>query len=416
MAEDRTDRSPYPFPLPADLFDETLDQKDDDGGVSSFAVFGHFLRHARWILGLPLIAFVVVALYMGSKEHDYIARSKFLPASADFSGRDTGVFSQLSRLMNRGGGGGPGSLFYSFLIPSTAFLRDAARTEFEFTRLTEEGQEERVQGTLAEIYGAPSSNEEAELRTSLSIMRGMVSADRENGTDFVVVSVEAPWKGLAVAVNNRILEMVNQFNLEQRRSQAAAEREFIEARMAEAKAELEAAEAAFVQFVETNQQYQQSPRLQFEALRLQNQVDLKRNLYSQLAQSYEEARISEVRNTPVVTIVERPSETVYRPKGGNDPFRFGLMAAVVVLLLTLGFFGARAFFSRQREEHPDDYEEFRQLALSALPGRVRDRLLGRNGGEEAPALPGAGAGDEAATGATGTDEPARAKSAAGETS
>lgn len=381
MAEDRPERLSYPFPLPEDLMDPS--DGDEDAGVSPFAIFNHLLRHAKWIIGLPLLAFALTALYVNSQDRNFVADSKFLPAKGDFgsSASGSGVLSQLNRLVG-GGSGNPDGMFYSFLATSTAFLRPAARTEFTFERPVEDGEPnetEVVQGTLAEIYGYQPQDPDLNTRISLGILKGMVSSRVEPGTGFVAISVSSPWQELAVAVNDRLLELVNQFNVEQRQTQAASERKFVEDRMEQARLEREVAERALVAFLEQNQGYAQSPRLKYEAMQLEAQVELKRNLYSSLAQSYEQARITEVRNTPVVTVVERPEETVMLQRRGNAPIRYGFMAFILVALLTMAVIAARAYFQRQREVHPDDFAEFRRLARNSVPAPLRRRLSALGG-------------------------------------
>lgn len=398
MPEDRPERMAYPFPLPSDFLDEDPDGNDTES-ASPFAIMNSLLRHAKWVVGLPLLALVLTTAYLSTREHLWVADSRFLPAKADFgAGANAGgVMTQLNRLVG-GPSGGSDGVFYSFLAQSTAFLREGARAEYEFTRATDTGEEETVSGSLAEIYGLQPADETADVRASLGILKSLVSSRVEPGTGFVVISVRAPWPDLAVVVNERLLELVNEFNVEQRQSQAAAEREFVESRMAEARAELQQAEAALVQFLEQNQRHEQAPRLRYEAMRLESDVELKRSIYSGLAQSFEQARINEVRNTPVVTVVESPAETVYRPNSGNAPLRYGMMAFLIVALLTIGAVGARAYFARQREKHPDDFAEFRRLAWRSvpLPRRLRSRLAERSdrGNGREPATAGvAGSGD-----------------------
>lgn len=380
MADERPERPAYPFPLPAEYLDEAEGESD---GVSPYALASHLLRHARLLILLPLLAFVLTAVYISTRDQLWVADSRFLPAKASELGSNTGGFvSELSRLVG-GSSGGSDGMFYRFLVPSSAFLRDAARTEYEFTRTTESGETETVRGTLAEIHGQNPATETSNLRASLGILRSLVTSELEPGTGFVRVSVRSQWPELAVAVNDRLLELVNQFNVDQRQSQAAAEREFVETRLAEAQAEMHEVEAELVGFLERNQRYEQSPRLRNEAMRLESQAELKRALYSSLAQSYEQARINEVRNTPVVTIVERPEDTVYLPNRGNAPLRYGAMAFIIAALLMIGLLAVRAYLLRQKDENPDDFHEFRRLASESLPvpARLRGRLLAGRSGE-----------------------------------
>ena len=54
------------------------------------------------------------------------------------------------------------------------------------------------------------------------------------------------------------------------------------------------------------------PELNFQQERLQRQVQLQQQLYTTLSQSFEQAKIEEVRDTPVITVVE-PPEAPVRP-------------------------------------------------------------------------------------------------------
>jgi uncharacterized protein involved in exopolysaccharide biosynthesis len=58
-------------------------------------------------------------------------------------------------------------------------------------------------------------------------------------------------------------------------------------------------------FLQTNRMTE-SPELTFQRDRLQREVTLRQQLVTGLAQRYEENRIQEVRDTPVITIIESP--------------------------------------------------------------------------------------------------------------
>jgi hypothetical protein len=101
--------------------------------------------------------------------------------------------------------------------------------------------------------------------------------------------------------------------------------------------------------------------------RLQRQVDLRQQVYVALAQSYEQARIDEVRTTPVVTVVEAPETFVQRAPG--NVITVGILALIVGLVLAAAWAFLADILRRQRELHPEHYAEFRQLR-----GRLFRRL------------------------------------------
>ena len=193
-----------------------------------------------------------------------------------------------------------------------------------------------------------------------------VSTDLKTGV--VTVAVEAPAADLAEQLVRYALDLVNAFNLRTRQTRATAEREFVEARASEAQGELREAENRLQGFLTTNRNFDNAPQLQFQHDRLQRDVGMRQDVYTKLVQAYEQARIDEVRNTPVITIVEAPIRPV-RP----DSRRLALKA--VLALFIGGILGVlialfRQALVRTSDESPDQYAEFVRLR-TALVAELR---------------------------------------------
>jgi uncharacterized protein involved in exopolysaccharide biosynthesis len=144
--------------------------------------------------------------------------------------------------------------------------------------------------------------------------------------------------------------MLNDYNLQSLQSQAAAERRFTEARLDEARAALRGAEDALERFLEENRQYT-SPPLALERERIQRDVMLQQQIVMGLAQHYEDARIREVRNTPVITIVEEPALPVFPDPRGT--LRLLILSGVLSGVAASGVVVFRAGWKRQRATDPD---------------------------------------------------------------
>lgn len=347
-----------------------LEAYEEETPVSPFAIVNVLLRDLWLIVLLPLVAFglVAAASWFGSDTR-YMSESQFMLASGG-GGGGGGLGAQIAQLTGGGGGGGGNSpTFYAALLESRSLTRDAAATEL--TAPTAEG--DTLTGSLADHYSIPTASPASELRTSHNLMRSSVSAF-VNPIGFVVLRTTAPTSGLAVAINERMLELVNDFNVEQRQSQATAERRFIEERMAEKEEELLAAEERYRRWLEQNQLYENSPRLRFEANRLERQVGLRQSVYTSLAQSYENARLAEVRNLPLITVIEPPELRVSAQRG-RPVFR-GFVAAIVTFLVVVGYVLIKAYFQRTSKDYPDDFDEFRRLYQSKV--RAIPRLSSKN--------------------------------------
>ena len=134
--------------------------------------------------------------------------------------------------------------------------------------------------------------------------------------------------------------------------------------MRAAQDDLEIAEHELQIFLQRNRSYKDSPALTFEASRLERIINLRQQVYTSLAQAHEQARLDEVRDTPVMTIVDSPA-------GSAEPT--GHVASRVGFGLLIGFLlGAAAamiyeYVAKLPQALPKDYEELRQATVDIRP-------------------------------------------------
>jgi uncharacterized protein involved in exopolysaccharide biosynthesis len=162
------------------------------------------------------------------------------------------------------------------------------------------------------------------------------------GTGVVDVEVSLESAQLAKAIVDRLLTQTQEFNVQSRQSRARDERKFIEDRLAEAGARLREEEDRLGGFLQRNRDFRNAPQLQFEYDRLQRAVGLRQDVLTTLARSLEQARIEEVRSTPVLTIVAAPAVNAL-----PDSRRLALKAflsLIVGLGLGLLIAGGEAYF------------------------------------------------------------------------
>jgi uncharacterized protein involved in exopolysaccharide biosynthesis len=224
--------------------------------------------------------------------------------------------------------------FYVDLVKSREIIRPVVMSSYDYT---EEGK--HTAGTLPKIYGFKDPNSEAAVQKAIERLRKNVSAAASAKTGVVTVSLKTPSPTLSRVVLQRMLDELNRFNLESRQSQASAERKFTEARLANAESDLRAAEQRLQDFLQENREFRSSPKLSFEEDRLARDINTRQQVYNTLAQLYEQARMDEVRDTPLITIVEKP-DVPFKPDSRhavrNAIFGmfFALLAAVLALFVT----------------------------------------------------------------------------------
>ena len=300
----------------------TPDQTED---LSFAAALAFLLRHRRLVLGTGLLVFALVTTISLLRSRTYTSTASFMPQSSE------NALSRLSGLAATFGvavaASDPGSspAFYNSLLKSRDVLRRTVLTPY----LVGEGSD-TVRRTLVDFYAArgPTPAARRDAATERLLKDIMISTGRETG--IVQLEVTSSNAGLSQQVGQRMIQLVSEFNIQRRQSNAGSERKFVEGRTAEAKRSLEAAEDRLQAFLQRNREYRNAPQLVFAYDRLQRDVQMQQQIYSSLSQALEQARIDEVRNTPVVTVIE-PPDLPAKP----DP-RFVLLKGILGLLVGLG--------------------------------------------------------------------------------
>jgi uncharacterized protein involved in exopolysaccharide biosynthesis len=191
----------------------------------------------------------------------------------------------------------------------------------------------------------------------------------DDETYVVTLSVKTHDRFLSADVANQFIEVLNRFNLETRQSNAQERRRFIEERLSLAEDELVSAEDVLKLFLERNRLFRDSPELNFEYERLQRQVTIKQEVFTALRRSYEEARIQEVNDTPVITVIDRavPPHRKSSPKRRLNVILAFMLGGVFGIV---GAFG-QEFVERARAQDEADFEEF-----SSRWGAIKRELVG----------------------------------------
>jgi uncharacterized protein involved in exopolysaccharide biosynthesis len=222
---------------------------------------------------------------------------------------------------------------------------------------------------LLNLLGIEGTASPGNVNSAVSKLREFVDAREVRELGGVKLSVTTPWPSVSLALAERLVEGLNRFNIEQRQSQATAERRFVEAQAAEAQRALRAAEDRLQSFLQRNRTIAGSPELVFERDRLQREVALRQELQISLMKSREDARIREVRDIPVITILEEPRLPL-APKPRRSLLKAllggfaGVTLGIVLAFIAHGLAGIR----RTRAE---DAREFLQLLHEATPRFLR---------------------------------------------
>lgn len=292
-----------------------------DDEISLWEVLAVLLRRRGTIVGTTLLTGVAAFTIAHLMPLQYSTSASFRPQGSEASSSQLMALASQFGVNVPGAGGDEASpAFYAEILTSREILERAAADPYEV-----DGMGPVLLKDLLEIEAETEAIRDKETIDWLREGAVSVGTGRETGTVNVTVTTE--WPEVSKAIAERLLAEVARFNLETRQSQAASERAFIQERVEEAEAHLDTAEAALQAFLESNRQYDRSPLLLFRYEELSREVTLRSSVVTTLVQSLLQAEISEVRDTPVITVLQTP----YLPPD-NDPRRRVLSALVGLVL------------------------------------------------------------------------------------
>jgi uncharacterized protein involved in exopolysaccharide biosynthesis len=340
-----------------------------DEGASLWIVGVTLLRWRKTVAWCVAGGFVVALGLAVVRGQRYTTRATFIPETSDALGASGLALaaSQFGIQLPNTSGDAWGPAVYVDIARSRDLLEPITADSIEVPEL--EGR--RV--AIIELLDIGTVRPGLQTELALRELRKVIRVSEDKNLQAVRLTATTKWPSVSLWLVNRLVKGINQFNLETRKPQAAAERTFIEGQAAGAERSLREAEDRLQAFLQRNRgPVEGSPMLVFERDRMQREVTFKQQVHSTLAQSLEEARIREVRNTPVFTLIEAP--------------RIAAVADSRHLALK-GFLGMAAGFAlgmllagiRQRTSGAQRTSDLASQEFFDLLEQVFPRLFGRRG-------------------------------------
>lgn len=337
-----------------------------DDEISLWEVLAVLLRRRGTIVLTILVCVGGAVAYTLLWPASFTTRASFQPQGSETSP------SQLLALAGQFGVNVPGiggdelsPAFYAELLASREILHRIAARSYPI--------EGRGTVSLTDLLKIREDTEPLRVEEAIEELRDdVVSIAIGRETGILTIEVTTKWPELSAAIATRLLDEIQVFNLDTRRTQAAAERVFIEARVDSARVALVAAEDAMQDFLQANRRYEGSPELTFQAERLQREIARQQQVYTGLVQAFEEARIAEVRDTPVITVLQTP----YLPPGPDRrslPLYIGLGFALGAIAgVTLAFVVEAVRRPAPGDPGREDFQRAWDALVRSIP------LLGRS--------------------------------------
>ena len=220
---------------------------DDNDEISLWAL-GSLLLRWRW----TIIALALVGASMGitkglSSRREYVSTATFIPQGSE--GGVSGLAlaaSQFGIRVPTSGSAWTPSVYVELLHSQTLLERIA----FDTVAVREESGRRAVVMNLLAV-GAPTPSLQADL--AVRALRAIVQVSEDKKLGAVKLSVFTAWPSVSLALAERLLREVSLLNLETRKSQATAERRFVDVQAGEAERALREAEDRLQLFQQRNE-------------------------------------------------------------------------------------------------------------------------------------------------------------------
>jgi uncharacterized protein involved in exopolysaccharide biosynthesis len=213
---------------------------------------------------------------------------------------------------------------------------------------------------IQEIYAPKRGTPPMRTNEAVTELARKSSVSVNPRTNIIELRVTSRYPTAAALAARQFLVSLNRFNLETRQSEARERRRFVGERLREAQDSLARAERIQQEFLMTNRgDLRNAPMLEAQYERIQRQIQIYQDLYTNFRREFETARVEEVNDTPVITVID----TAAVPLKKSGPRRLltavagGMLGILVAIALLLG----QGYLERLRRHHPGDYDQFREL-------------------------------------------------------
>ncbi len=298
---------------------------DDESSIDFTELFAVIWRAKKKIFLFVVAATVLAIIISLILPKAYKSTATILPETNASKLSALGGPFDIASLAGVNVGEAPLTKLYPDIAKSEAVLKNIIYTQYKTDEMS--SPENLIQ--LWEISGKTPYEQYV---TALKILGSALSIDVDRMTSVMTVSIETKDPELSADIVNNVVAGLNNFMLTKRKSSASEQRAWIAERLSEVKVSLDSSEDALTKFREQNRQVASSPQLQMQQERLMQAVQLNSTLYIELRKQYELAKIDEIKNIPIINVLDAARPAAFKDK----PKR----AVIVLVVFFLAFFGS----------------------------------------------------------------------------
>lgn len=244
---------------------------------------------------------LLTALYTLSMPNYFRSEARLLPVESKGSGGLGALASAAAAFGVSVPGGDSNDANFVDVLNSRWLREQLLQTEFKYhTRSWRFGAERLEKGTLYDYLHASNMDK------AVQSMGGLLSTSRDLKTKIITINSETRSPDLSQLIVQRAGKLLEAFLQEKGRTRGSAKAAFAEARLAEARLEMDEAEEALRRFLEGNRNFQSSgdPAVRLKGTRLETELRLRQQLVSAIAMNREQALLEEKNDIPILNMLD----------------------------------------------------------------------------------------------------------------
>ncbi|MEO7360793.1 MAG: hypothetical protein ABI120_10710, partial [Gemmatimonadaceae bacterium] len=273
---------------------ETLLQTSDNDTLPITAVALLLARRLRFLLGAAFALALIVVAVLLLQQRRYSADAAFVLQGRLGRGGLQGIAAQFGL-----------SVPTADAAESPLFFVDLAHTRPVLGAVADSAKFVLNGTTLETLFDVPDGSVQRRRLFAIQKLDAALGTSVSTKTGIVTFSLTTPDPNASAALLALLVRTIDRLNRTSQQAQAGAQRRFTEERVNVAQSALRIAEDRLRAFRAQNR-VAASPYLSLEEDRLRRDVQSTQSLYSSLQEAMEQARIEELRNTPVITVLEAP--------------------------------------------------------------------------------------------------------------
>ena len=303
--------------------DKTNDaQKESENRIDLIDVLSVLWQRRKFIAIVTSVATIlgiVISLLLPLK---FTSTATILP-DADKS-KIPGGISDLASLAGVSlGGDGSLTKLYPTIIKSEAVLKPVIYQKFFSIQKNDSLN-------LIGLWELRAEKAELNYQQAYLALSKSLDVAMDTKSQIITLKLEGSEPQLTADIINQVIKELDRYIRTKRNTTASEQRKFIESRLAEVKQDLSKSEDKLKEFREKNRVIGGSPQLMLEQERYIRDVSINSALYTELRKQFELIKIEEVKNVPIINVMDRATAAATKssPKRSIIVFAFLFLGGV----------------------------------------------------------------------------------------